>query len=297
MNPQIILEVLSEQLPVLFLNIGWALHYDGSEPITGNHRYLAKEPENNSESRAFYRNEQRVYQCGIAKGDIGHERIHIVFVARSPQDRARRLRVVGLYGAATPRNTSKWNWAQSKYALLIPADRRPLVTNWPSGQGMRRWAAGGSKCHAELAKLFQQLRRNITAILEKPTTGPELPPDQTYADAEAIEGQQRKMLVLHRKRETRLRRAKILDALAKNSRLVCEVPGCQFDFEAQYGPLGAGYAHVHHLKPLAKTRASGKKVTLDGLAIVCANCHSMIHRGGQCRDLLGLIPQSGAETK
>ena len=104
-----------------------------------------------------------------------------------------------------------------------------------------------------------------------------------------FEGAQRVRFVIHRRREGELRRRKIEEAMLKTGKLICEVPKCGFDFERRYGDLGKGYAQVHHLVPLHKAPADGRKVTLDDLAIVCANCHAMIHAGGECRPLAGLI--------
>jgi 5-methylcytosine-specific restriction enzyme A len=67
------------------------------------------------------------------------------------------------------------------------------------------------------------------------------------------------------------------------------VPKCSFDFEKSYGKLGKGYAQVHHLDPLSKSPKEGKFTKLSDLAVVCANCHVMIHVGGECRPLRGLI--------
>jgi len=105
----------------------------------------------------------------------------------------------------------------------------------------------------------------------------------------AVEGELRISMVRHKRREQKLRVAKIKSALqAGGGRLRCEVPKCDFDFFETYGEVGFEFAHVHHLKPLAdlETPAATK---LDDLAIVCANCHAMIHRGGKCRPLEGLI--------
>ncbi|MGY3445525.1 5-methylcytosine-specific restriction protein A [Bradyrhizobium sp. USDA 4473] len=104
-----------------------------------------------------------------------------------------------------------------------------------------------------------------------------------------FEGQERKRFVQHRRREDSMRRHKIEDALARTGKLVCEVPKCGFDFEKRYGAVGKGYAQVHHLVPLHKAPKTGRKVTLNDLAIVCANCHAMIHAYGECRPLKGLI--------
>lgn len=106
-----------------------------------------------------------------------------------------------------------------------------------------------------------------------------------------FEGHFRRRFVLHRRREAELRRLKIEEAVAAGN-LMCQVPNCGFDFEERYGSLGAGYAQVHHLIPLNKAPPEGRKVHLKELAIVCANCHAMIHRGGECRPLAGLIPAS-----
>jgi len=53
---------------------------------------------------------------------------------------------------------------------------------------------------------------------------------------------------------------------------------CNFDFERFYGAIGAGFIHVHHLKPIS---AVGKEYELDpvnDLRPLCPNCHAMVHR-------------------
>lgn len=118
-------------------------------------------------------------------------------------------------------------------------------------------------------------------------------PDTRSVDAElsAFEGKRRKAFIWHRHREASLRRAKIAEAISANGgRLICEVPRCGFDFRKTYGKIGTGYAHVHHTVPLGKT-LTPRKTKISELAIVCPNCHAMIHIGGECRDLANLIPQ------
>ena len=106
----------------------------------------------------------------------------------------------------------------------------------------------------------------------------------------ATEGAELLAFVRHRKREQSLRDAKVIAARKLgNGRLKCEVPGCDFDFEAIYDDLGRDYAQVHHLKPLGD-RTTPSQTRLSDLAVVCANCHAMIHRGGKCRSLDSLIP-------
>jgi 5-methylcytosine-specific restriction protein A len=105
----------------------------------------------------------------------------------------------------------------------------------------------------------------------------------------AVEGEKRWALIRHRKREQKLRIAKLADFKNKHGSLFCEVSGCGFNFEKVYGDLGKDFAHVHHLKPLG-SRNTSSKTSLAELAVVCANCHAMIHRDGKCRDLDSIIP-------
>jgi 5-methylcytosine-specific restriction protein A len=108
-------------------------------------------------------------------------------------------------------------------------------------------------------------------------------------EVEAVEGEPRMALCRHRARERWLRDEKLAQwRAANNGRLPCEVPGCGFDFFEVYGEIGRDYAQVHHLEPLGdRTRPSQTK--LSDLAVVCANCHAMIHSGGGCRPIETLI--------
>jgi predicted HNH restriction endonuclease len=98
----------------------------------------------------------------------------------------------------------------------------------------------------------------------------------------AWEGAKSLRLIQHRHRGSRFREAKIAHFRREHrGRLFCEVKGCGFDFEKAYAGRGGGYAHVHHTRPLATFRES-ERIHLDELVVVCANCHSMIHRYREC---------------
>lgn len=62
---------------------------------------------------------------------------------------------------------------------------------------------------------------------------------------------------------------------AETGRLACEA--CGFDFHEVYGPLGHGFAECHHTVPVSELE-KGQRTRLSELAIVCANCHRMLHR-------------------
>jgi hypothetical protein len=75
-----------------------------------------------------------------------------------------------------------------------------------------------------------------------------------------------------------IRRNKRLVSLAKGYfKAVCEA--CGFDFGDFYGEHGEGYIECHHVDPLASRDASGLVTPPERLAMLCANCHRMVHRG------------------
>ena len=53
---------------------------------------------------------------------------------------------------------------------------------------------------------------------------------------------------------------------------------CGLNFEDLYGPIGAGYIHVHHLVPLSDCGEGYKVDPVKDLRPICPNCHAMAHR-------------------
>jgi 5-methylcytosine-specific restriction enzyme A len=99
-------------------------------------------------------------------------------------------------------------------------------------------------------------------------------PEADESDIEAEEGRLLTRLHRVRERDRRLVQKKKADALARLGSLPCEV--CRFDFAARYGTLGDQYIEAHHILPLAQAGLS--RTRLDDLALVCSNCHRMLHR-------------------
>ena len=50
------------------------------------------------------------------------------------------------------------------------------------------------------------------------------------------------------------------------------------DFESIYGERGKGFIHVHHKDPLGG-ETDERDTRFEDLAMVCPNCHAMLHRG------------------
>lgn len=106
---------------------------------------------------------------------------------------------------------------------------------------------------------------------------------------EALEGQ------AYRKEATfRRRNRALIQAKKANSDYCCEV--CTFNFERTYGSIGREYIIAHHIEPLFK-RSSQSKTELKDIALLCGNCHAIVHTKNpplspeQLRKLLRLKPQ------
>lgn len=102
---------------------------------------------------------------------------------------------------------------------------------------------------------------------------------------EAEEGGLILRLHLSRERNRALAQRKRDQARERNGLLVCEV--CDFDFSTAYGELGLGFIEVHHRKPVASLKP-GDRTKLEDLALVCANCHRMLHRRSALLSVEGL---------
>ncbi|WP_244216286.1 HNH endonuclease [Phytopseudomonas daroniae] len=93
---------------------------------------------------------------------------------------------------------------------------------------------------------------------------------------EASEGKVLTRLHRVRERSRGLVERKKKHALSRHGKLECEA--CGFDFQQRYGNAGIGLIDVHHLRPL-HTLEPGQKTRLDDLALLCANCHRVVHAG------------------
>ena len=120
---------------------------------------------------------------------------------------------------------------------------------------------------------LQATAEAIKATIDAGLVAQPLPDDEDEM-AEASEGRTLTRAHLVRERSRKLvQRRKALE-LKQRGRLACEV--CAFTFEDTYGPRGKNFIEVHHTKPL-HTLGPGSVTKLADLAVVCANCHRMIH--------------------
>lgn len=95
-------------------------------------------------------------------------------------------------------------------------------------------------------------------------------------EVSTIEG--RKVYKTHavRERDPHIIKKAIQRAKQLRGKLECEV--CGFNFEEVYGQRGEGFIEGHHIKPLSEKDDHGSITRIEDIALVCSNCHRMIHR-------------------
>ena len=102
---------------------------------------------------------------------------------------------------------------------------------------------------------------------------PSVPEDsQTLFD----EGREREI------RSNRVERSrKLVEKVKEIHGLTCQA--CGLNFGEVYGEHGEGFIEVHHKVPVAEAAKSGaRKVDAKAdMAVLCSNCHGMVHRGGR----------------
>jgi 5-methylcytosine-specific restriction protein A len=77
-----------------------------------------------------------------------------------------------------------------------------------------------------------------------------------------------------RERNSKVIRVAKMNFKAKHGRLFCEV--CDFDFKKVYGNLGIDFIEGHHIIPVKSMQPDHQTMPED-IAMLCANCHRMIH--------------------
>lgn len=196
-----------------------------------------------------------------------------------------------------------WHEDDEFYCVLYPDDRSsPIAELW----SIEETAAGDQLVwnyrpvkrdgkNEQRKNYFSQIAGDLTLRVALPTTVEDVPPllcnlfalhdyrlaaDQLapeppeahvcFPEGGLVERMHRarernSALVAHAKRK----------ALAETGKLECQV--CKFDFFERYGEVGKGYIEAHHIVPLSELSGT-TQTKVEDLALVCSNCHRMIHR-------------------
>lgn len=153
----------------------------------------------------------------------------------------------------------------------------------------------GSKSDEDVWNEFANARdrlkpaaRLIRAAIDQGITSS---PDEEPYVVEAAEG--KLYTAIHLKRE---RNQKLIADKKRKAKGDPRCEGCGLSFLEVYGEHGRDFIEVHHTLPVHTLPDAGGTTKLDDLALVCANCHRMIHRTknwlsiDQLRALLKTVP-------
>lgn len=113
---------------------------------------------------------------------------------------------------------------------------------------------------------FEQIRLNL--IAEQQTA--QITESPTVNLSEAMEGK-----IYLKEAAFRTRNRLLIESKKATSDYKCEV--CGFKFIDTYGEIGEYYIVAHHLETIG-SRNKSTKTGLDDIALVCANCHAMLHK-------------------
>lgn len=151
-----------------------------------------------------------------------------------------------------------------------------LATNRPGYPG--KPTNGGRRDKQVIERFLREpdIMHAMAESIRSSVTGgepPDFPDDVGYDGESEMEGRYLLRWHAYRERNPALRRKKIASVLDDGGSLTCEV--CQFDFNEVYGDRGDGYIECHHIEPLHVGGEKARK--LSELALLCSNCHRMIH--------------------
>lgn len=285
-------------MPMLFCNIGWMEHYNGinDDSINRggayNNNAIGHEVCNFSDINGTIFGYvqpvgeqikvEKIVGIKVDKNTLYVEGVTVVWTA-GPKNGG--TVVVGWYKDATvfrdsqkPENRISELHQQNNinsYRIKAPADKAVLL---PIEQRLLlipravKGRIGQSNVWYADAPESREIVEKVKQLIAQGEIQQPIDIDNYFSGSE---GNPRLVTHLKRERNAYLVTAKKEATIREKGKLCCEV--CNFNFAEVYGELGEDFCEVHHLTPLAQ--ADGVvKTTLDDLAILCSNCHRIIHR-------------------
>ncbi len=279
-------------MKLIFCNVGWMKDYNGADaerPARGgayNKNQVGHEACNFTEvDGAVYgyvrHSNIALERLGAQFGDDVTDGVTIVWIAGAE---AGGTYVVGWYqNAQLYRHEQEQRRPSVKHkkigigafrataavedVVLLPEEERYQL-KIPRGKGgvgqSNIWYADAKESRATRDMVFAYIR-DRSRVIE----------DVDDGAAAAREGALRFRTHLVRERKSGIVQKKKDEVLKATNRLQCEA--CNFDFSVKYGTLSDNFCEVHHIVPLHE--ADGEVETkLEALAILCSNCHRIIHR-------------------
>lgn len=123
-------------------------------------------------------------------------------------------------------------------------------------------------------RLYRILKHAVEINIETSGDG-DSETHETYSHLEYLEGRRYAC-----ERQFFARNPQLKKAAIRAHGTTCRI--CGFDFYKTYGEIGKGYVEMHHLNPLSERPESewenGNLTSVEQVAILCANCHRVVHR-------------------
>jgi 5-methylcytosine-specific restriction protein A len=104
--------------------------------------------------------------------------------------------------------------------------------------------------------------------------------DQDFKNNSDLTGEFPEGKIVERTHKARERNSQVI-TLAKenfkklNGRIFCQI--CDFDFDKTYGSIGKDFIEGHHTVAVSDM-TPGHKTKVEDIAMLCANCHRMVHK-------------------
>ena len=208
-----------------------------------------------------------IEKLGAAKTDNLIENCLIIFISDMSE-------IVGYYENATIFR----NWKQNEYskiyyfetsaqnATLLPNDNRISIelSKLKFGRSFKKYVDDSNKDYvSELLTKLENYNKNKS--------------ESIYQETNEISVSERKILVPHLKTEGRIPQNKVKE-IKKIKGYTCEV--CGFNFSNHYEHMkDSNFIELHHLNMYANLKDNEiRKLKETDFAVLCPNCHRMIHR-------------------
>jgi 5-methylcytosine-specific restriction endonuclease McrA len=111
-------------------------------------------------------------------------------------------------------------------------------------------------------------------VVRKDGTPVDIAPTDEDEESSFPEGREKYRMHRSLERDSKISKLAKRRRLERLGQLSCDV--CSFSFHQRYGGLGIGYIEAHHTVPVSELRGK-QKTKLADIALVCSNCHRMLH--------------------
>jgi|GEM_PF-1161697 len=167
-----------------------------------------------------------------------------------------------VFDAHLPSGRVGWRQpSEARPPVLLPSTYREVISDWSDQTRDALWAFISRYADLTVATIPQATLTDIEAL------------ESADADRDTkTEGGRRVYVSGRIERDPSLRAAAL-----RIHGTACSI--CGFDYGLVYGDWGAGFAEVHHLVALGTGGNTERETSpVTDLAVVCSNCHRMLHR-------------------